>query len=198
MLFQKQKRNTCNVACRVDSQARNSKTKNYPGDTNPPKEKGRVADGFFSRQRRAEPRIVFIIGIVRASAIYCCITIDRTAFRFCIHWNSSTISGVPLLTTTRFRRRATIGNRITFIRQFSALTGCSSDKLQSDTLPQSPAANKVTANTGCCVEPRSDIPLQTVLSFWYASGEIIFIQKKNKAGTESGYTCTSTQVHGSA
>ena len=81
---------------------------------------------FLSRQRRTEPRIIFIIGIVRASAIYCCITIDRTAFRSCTNWNNSTVSGVPLLTTTRFRRRATIGNRGTPIRQFLSTRGCCS------------------------------------------------------------------------
>ena len=80
---------------------------------------------FLSRQRKTEPRIIFIIGIVRASAIYCCIAIDRTAFRSCTNWNSSTISGVPLLTTTRF------GELLSVIvlhpsDNFSALTGCCS------------------------------------------------------------------------
>ena len=151
---------------------------------------------FLSRQRRTEPRIFFIIGIVRASAIYCCITIDRTAFRSCTNWNSSTNSGVPLLTTTRFRRRATIGNRVTPIRQFLSTHGVLfSGKLQSDTLLQSPRANKVMADTGCCVEPRSDIPLLTVSFFWYESGNFFFYERKKKDETESGYTCTtSTRV----
>ena len=75
--------------------------------------------------------------------------------------------------------------------KFAALTVCCSDHVQPDTLPLSPAANKVTADTGCCVDgPRSNFLLLT-LFFWYASGAIIFYTKDK---TESGYTCPSTLV----